>query len=54
MSETTSILRGILYIIACAASSAALIPNLVMQAQAKACQTILRIFSKVSADFLIF
>lgn len=36
MSETTPDLRGILYVIACAASSATLVPNLVTQAQAKA------------------
>jgi hypothetical protein len=36
MSETTSSLRGVLYVIACAASSATLVPNLVIQAQAKA------------------
>jgi hypothetical protein len=36
MSETTSSLRGVLYVIACAASSAILVPNLVIQAQAKA------------------
>jgi Flavoprotein len=34
MSETTLNLKGVLYVIACAASSATLVPNLVIQAQA--------------------
>lgn len=35
MSETRPAFRGVLYVIACAASSATLVPNLVMEAQAK-------------------
>lgn len=36
MSENTANLRGVLYVIACGASSATLVPNLVMLAQAQA------------------
>jgi hypothetical protein len=36
MSEITPNLKGVLYIIACGASSATLVPNLVIEAQAQA------------------